>query len=175
MLYIPTRIQRRRTKGWRMPPNTLNCTRGSKYGNPFRVGDRLTAAQVPEWFPIDADGLTAPISVEEAVEAYKIALYRGELPYSFEEAQRELRRHKYAACWCAEDAPCHVNVLVGVAGACDWCKPRYSWHTFVCTFEDADTGETLAEHIICQHCWDRWMEKVNAYGSGLGRVELLSA
>jgi hypothetical protein len=31
----PRRIQRKRTKGWKMPPNTVNVTRPGKYGNPF--------------------------------------------------------------------------------------------------------------------------------------------
>jgi len=31
----PKRIQRKRTKGWRMPPNTVYAGRGSKWGNPF--------------------------------------------------------------------------------------------------------------------------------------------
>lgn len=31
----PRRIQRRRTKGWKMPPNTIYVGRPSKWGNPF--------------------------------------------------------------------------------------------------------------------------------------------
>lgn len=31
----PVRIQRKRTKGWRMPPNTVSVTRPGKWGNPF--------------------------------------------------------------------------------------------------------------------------------------------
>lgn len=34
----PTRVQRKRTKGWRMPEGTVYVGRGSKWGNPFRVG-----------------------------------------------------------------------------------------------------------------------------------------
>jgi hypothetical protein len=34
----PIRIQRKRTKGWRMPPNTVCVTRPRKWGNPLRVG-----------------------------------------------------------------------------------------------------------------------------------------
>lgn len=32
------RIQRKRTKGWRMPENTVYIGRGSKWGNPYKVG-----------------------------------------------------------------------------------------------------------------------------------------
>lgn len=31
----PQRIQRQRTKGWRMPPNTVYVGRPSIFGNPF--------------------------------------------------------------------------------------------------------------------------------------------
>ena len=31
----PKRIQRKRTKGWRKPENTVNVCRPSKWGNPF--------------------------------------------------------------------------------------------------------------------------------------------
>lgn len=31
----PKRIQRKRTKGWTMPPNTVSVTRPGKWGNPF--------------------------------------------------------------------------------------------------------------------------------------------
>lgn len=34
----PVRVQLRRTKGWRMPDNTVNVARPGKWGNPFRVG-----------------------------------------------------------------------------------------------------------------------------------------
>jgi hypothetical protein len=31
----PYRLQRRRAKGWRMPPNTISVTRPGRWGNPF--------------------------------------------------------------------------------------------------------------------------------------------
>lgn len=31
------RIQRKRTKGWRMPPNTVSVTRPGPYGNPYTI------------------------------------------------------------------------------------------------------------------------------------------
>lgn len=34
---MPIRIQRKRTKGWKMPPNTVSVTRPGKWGNPFRA------------------------------------------------------------------------------------------------------------------------------------------
>lgn len=31
----PRRVQRKRTKGWRMPPNTVYVGRPTKWGNPY--------------------------------------------------------------------------------------------------------------------------------------------
>jgi hypothetical protein len=38
---MPKRIQLRRTKGWRMPANTVKVDRSTKYGNPFRTDMHL--------------------------------------------------------------------------------------------------------------------------------------
>ena len=35
----PIRIQRKRTKGWKMPPNTVYVGRPTKWGNPFKGVD----------------------------------------------------------------------------------------------------------------------------------------
>lgn len=35
---MPKRIQRKRTKGWKMQPNTVYVGRPSKWGNPFLLG-----------------------------------------------------------------------------------------------------------------------------------------
>lgn len=34
---MPIRVQRQRTRGWRMPAHTKYVGRGSLYGNPYRV------------------------------------------------------------------------------------------------------------------------------------------
>ena len=34
----PVRIQRKRTKGWKMPPNTVYVGRPTEWGNPFKIG-----------------------------------------------------------------------------------------------------------------------------------------
>jgi hypothetical protein len=35
----PKRIQRKRTKGWRMPQNATYVGRPTRWGNPFSIGD----------------------------------------------------------------------------------------------------------------------------------------
>lgn len=34
------RVQLKRTKGWRMPENTVKVDRTTRFGNPWKVGDR---------------------------------------------------------------------------------------------------------------------------------------
>lgn len=43
----PQRIQRKRTKGWRMPEGAVYVGRPTKWGNLFQVGDRTGLARVP--------------------------------------------------------------------------------------------------------------------------------
>ena len=35
---MPKRVQMRRTKGWRKPESAVSVARGTKWGNPFKVG-----------------------------------------------------------------------------------------------------------------------------------------
>jgi len=48
----PVRVQRKRTKGWRMPEGAVYVGRGSRWGNPFKVGEtqiRMPALNGGEW------------------------------------------------------------------------------------------------------------------------------
>lgn len=87
---MPKRIQLRRTKGWRMPPNTVKVDRSTRWGNPYRVGTCLIA---------DASA---------AVLAFK-----ANLPLTLRDLD-ELRG-KDLACWCRIDQPCHADVLLELA------------------------------------------------------------
>lgn len=89
----PVRIQLQRTKGWRMPPNTVWVARPSRWGNPFKVTAKRTAA--------------------EAVE-----LFRREMPEFTREAARIELAGKNLACFCRLDQPCHADVLIEIA-----CQP----------------------------------------------------
>jgi hypothetical protein len=100
----PRRIQLRRSKGWRMPANTVKVDRSSRFGNPFRVGD-----------PGIAD-------VAASIERFKAALRSGELARDAESPFRpaQLRaalRGKNLACWCPLDGPCHADLLLKIANA----------------------------------------------------------
>jgi len=100
---MPKRIQRQRTKGWRMPPNTVYVGRPTKWGNPYQFGmlhpDRPGVMHVMVW----SDEI--------------VAAFRGYAQRWLEtdpEAFAELRG-KHLACWCPLDQPCHADVLLELA------------------------------------------------------------
>jgi uncharacterized protein DUF4326 len=47
----PQRVQLRRTKGWRMPANTVRVDRTTRWGNPVVVGRVWRGAPVPDAGP----------------------------------------------------------------------------------------------------------------------------
>ena len=87
----PRRVQRGRTKGWRMPPYTVYVGRPSKWGNPHVSSN---------------PGM--------AVTAYRLDLELGILPITPDEVKQELQ-DRDLACWCTLDQPCHADVLLEVA------------------------------------------------------------
>ena len=91
----PKRIQRKRTKGWRMPEGAIYVGRPTLWGNPF-TGERKR--------------------VVELFERYvKLALSdnRKHAPW-LEDYLAPLRGHDLA-CWCPIDQPCHADVLLRLA------------------------------------------------------------
>jgi hypothetical protein len=92
----PKRIQRRRTKGWRMPEGTIYVGRPTRWGNIWRVGRDGTAQECRDWFETWAE--------EHALEfPAELASLRKQL------GGRDL------ACWCPLDQPCHADVLLELA------------------------------------------------------------
>lgn len=88
-----------------MPEGVVYVGRGSKWGNPYRVGDRM-------WTP---QGLTASASREDVVAAFKEDLAIGACDVAdLYEVQSELAG-KDLACWCPIDQPCHADVLLEAA------------------------------------------------------------
>ena len=101
----PRRIQRKRTKGWRMPPNTVYVGRPTKWGNRFEVGSRVSF----EWYDV------ARITPRLAVSLFRLWLKYTEAGREIAEAARRELVGKDLACWCEEGAACHGDVLLRVA------------------------------------------------------------
>jgi hypothetical protein len=100
---MPKRIRRSRAKGWRMPEGAVYVGRGSRWGNPVRVGDQDRRTQ----------GIIGPA---EAVEGFLRRLHTGQLRCSEADVIFHLRG-KDLACWCLLDQPCHADALLEIANA----------------------------------------------------------
>lgn len=110
---IPRRVQLKRTRGWRMPPNTVKVGRPGRWGNRFRVGDKVEHIAPPNTIEI-IDVRTN----EDAVRLYRawMELNLKLHPDIMRAALAELRG-KNLACWCRLDGPCHADVLLELANA----------------------------------------------------------
>lgn len=113
------RIQRRRTKGWRMPPNTVYVGRGSKWGNQFYVDPEhtLDTHNPPEHIA----SIFACKTAKEAIRKYKNTNIRNsdylpkrKLYKQIYDIRKELGG-KNLACWCPLDKPCHADILLKLA------------------------------------------------------------
>lgn len=101
---MPSRIQLKRTKGWRMPAGAVKCDRTTRWGNPWRVGEPgiPDAAEAVRMFRVR---LVGPFSGLAHPESYigRIAADIGAL------------RGRDLACWCGLDQPCHADTLLELA------------------------------------------------------------
>ncbi|MDO9439353.1 MAG: DUF4326 domain-containing protein [Beijerinckiaceae bacterium] len=104
-VFAPTRIQRKRTTGWRMPDNTVSVTRPGRWGDPFKVAPAF-----------ECEGVKFPeVTAESAVELYREWIERALQNWpSTHEALKDLRG-KNLACWCRLGEPCHADVLIKLA------------------------------------------------------------
>lgn len=109
---MPKRIQRRRTKGWRMPDGAVYVGRGTQWGNPIRIGT-----------PNADDYMRG--TREDAVAKYRYEIVQmngGFVGFNRLWVRKHLRG-KDLACWCplidkdGNKVPCHADVLLELANA----------------------------------------------------------
>ena len=115
----PRRIQRRRTKGWRMPEGAVYVGRPTRWGNPFVVSQGFAAERAVALFSYTAHGIWVPHACLDEVDSAQA--YRAHWAWlerlgghPVELARAELRGRDLA-CWCPLDAPCHADVLLEIA------------------------------------------------------------
>ena len=119
---MPQRIQRKRTKGWRMPEGAVYVGRPTIWGNPFRVGEvaahRHRATTHPYDFYADHHRV---IRADQAVGLFRKII---EQPHEHQyvghatptpRAIREALAGRDLACWCPLNQPCHADVLLEIA------------------------------------------------------------
>ena len=82
------RVQRKRTAGWRMPPNTVYVGRPTRWGNPFLMA---------EW------------GRQGAIDRYRLWL---ESKLDVWADFLEPLKGKDLACWCPLNKPCHADILL---------------------------------------------------------------
>jgi len=88
---MPKRIQRKRSKGWKMPPNTIYVGRPTKWGNPFKMRVEDDRGIVIWYYE---DWLRKKL-VED--------------PTFLDEL-----KGKDLACWCPLDKSCHADVILKI-------------------------------------------------------------
>ena len=108
----PIRIQRRRSRGWKMPENTVYVGRPGKWGNP--------------WGNYDTFEMYARIFAEKISDFETVQKWNKD-PSCFDDYQRQVRRvfnmvrdirelrGKNLACWCKNNERCHADVLLRIA------------------------------------------------------------
>jgi hypothetical protein len=108
----PKRIQRKRTKGWKMPDGAVYVGRPTRWGNSWREGD--TGWTVGPGGRINREP-HPPLTREQAIESFRHAetYYAKDAgPDYFDDI-----RGRDLACWCPIDKPCHADVLLELANA----------------------------------------------------------
>ncbi len=137
----PQRIQLKRTKGWKMPPNTVKVDRTTRYGNPWRPGDPGTVQLAFGSRASIVQLGKQQITVAGTVHRYRCWLegrppFHVEVKAALDESvhqmpagtllpEREWRdwvlanvpalRGKNLACWCKVGDACHADVLLRLA------------------------------------------------------------
>jgi hypothetical protein len=91
----PQRVQLKRTKGWRMPADTVKVDRTTRWGN----------------YPAARAGVNGL----DAVEAFANWL-ANEASEEWKSAAIVALRQKNLACWCKLGAPCHGDYLLAWIG-----------------------------------------------------------
>lgn len=137
---LPIRIQRRRTRGWRIPAHTKYVGRGSLYGNPYRVA--RTRREID-----DADPMIVA-TPEEAVERFREWLKTTREGHHVADSARRILWGLDLACWCPPGQPCHADVLLEIAnhrGLAEYANPYYrTWDRPSPTQEPLFTDEETA-------------------------------
>lgn len=110
---MPQRIQLKRTKGWRMPPNTVKVDRSTRWGNPFVLVAQPGHKWVKRAWSVEVDGETIhrDLPRDEALN-WSLMRFAAEVAALLDLTPLQ---GKNLACWCDPGEPCHADVLLGMA------------------------------------------------------------
>lgn len=88
----PRRVQQKRTKGFKLPPDTISVARPHKWGNAFKIDDDTSRAQA-----VENHRARMMVRIEKNPDYLD-----------------ELRGHNLA-CYCSLDERCHADTLIALA------------------------------------------------------------
>lgn len=115
---MPQRIQRKRTKGWKMPANAVYVGRPTVFGNPVVVNERCTAKEAVRAYRGLLTASQTKVAATMVYEDGSRAIMAGLGMIVWREKVKRLLptlRGKDLACWCPLDQPCHADVLLRLA------------------------------------------------------------
>jgi hypothetical protein len=101
------RIQLRRSKGWKMPVNTIKVDRSTPLGNPFIVGIHGTTKECVRLFELLCTGLVCA-SVD------KKCFQRQTRFLKYLKENKDRLKGKNLGCWCHHSNVCHVDTLLKI-------------------------------------------------------------
>lgn len=113
---MPQRIQRKRTKGWRMPEGAIYVGRPTKWGNPFTVDGAIECGYADTQFEARSLCVTA-FDLCLRVGDSSCWWFVGMDSYPHHDLIRAELAGKDLACWCPLDQPCHADVLLEIANS----------------------------------------------------------
>lgn len=127
------RFQRRRTKGWQAPPGAVYVGRGTMWGNPWQAYGGTVFG--PAWReqtsrPLRDQVFNDPAADQVSYSTHShivgahvasVEVFRTYCEVMQRDRPAEFRawiaplRTRDLMCWCAEDVPCHADVLLEYA------------------------------------------------------------
>lgn len=101
---LPKRVQRKRTKGYKLPPNTKCVNRPGPFGNPF------TGPGAVEAFDKWLSGGTNEFAIGDGNLGMAF-IPESDAPKIMRDRLKELRGINLA-CFCPLGKPCHADILL---------------------------------------------------------------
>ncbi|WP_206281495.1 DUF4326 domain-containing protein [Streptomyces prasinopilosus] len=121
---MPTRIQRKRTRGWKASEGAAYVGRGTPFGNPWAVVRTNTgtgwavqwAGHAHQHRPLGLNDFV-PANDQRDAHALAVELYETWVhahPTLLERIRRDLAGRDLI-CWCSESLPCHADAVLRLA------------------------------------------------------------
>ena len=113
----PTRIQRSRRKGYRMPENSKSICRPGAWGNPFKVTKhnadhyRVSVKELLTYILTNSGPAGFKTKAEAAAHAAKLfGILMDDFPEKY--PLSDFDGVKHIACFCSLDQPCHGDEII---------------------------------------------------------------